>query len=83
MERGLGGIMSGQPSDLIAAESEGVPAQGLFIVDLRGLRLSEKQLQEINGDILDVVQKRLASISDLESTRLAALGPGVLGITTT
>lgn len=55
-------------------------SRGMFIVDLRGLELSDEQLESMNDAIHSAVQTKLSEITDLEGSPLAALGPGVLGL---
>jgi len=53
---------------------------GLFMVDLRGLELSEEQLASIDQAIQDLVQLKLAEIDDLEGPSISPLGVRLMGL---
>ena len=53
--------------------------KGLFLVDLRGLDLSDEQIKAINDAIQEIVQRTIAETSDLEGSSILALGPGIMG----
>lgn len=55
-------------------------SKGLFMVDLRGLELTDDQLKRIDAGIKSSVDQVLSEVSDLEGQPLAALGPGIMGL---
>jgi hypothetical protein len=52
---------------------------GIFVVDLKGLKLTQAQLAAIDSAIQNTVQSELAKLDDTEGVMGGPLGGGIVG----